>query len=92
MAKKVTLESLAKLITAGFAASDKKVAALAEDMTDLRRELKGDVLAVGQQVTSIETQLRGMNYGKLEGRVTNLEEKVFGAPRAKSRGRTIIRP
>jgi hypothetical protein len=92
MAKKITLASLAAdmrkgfaalttRMEQGFAASDKKFAALAEDMTDMRRELKSDIGAVQQQVNSIETQLRGMKHDKLETRVTKLEEQVFGPHR-----------
>lgn len=81
--KKVTLEGLAKLITDGFTASDKKFAALAEDMTDMRKDMatKHQLIALHSQVNSIETQLRGMKHDKLETRVTKLEEEVFGQPR-----------
>lgn len=83
MAKKITLEGLAKLITVGFAASDKKFAALAEDMTDIRKDMatKHQLIALHSQVDSIATQVRGMKHDKLETRVTNLEEKVFGQAR-----------
>ena len=43
--KKITLGGLANLITDGFAASDKKFAALAEDIADIRKDMatKDDV-------------------------------------------------
>ena len=40
------------------------------------------VIALHTQVNSIESQLRGMNHTKLQARVTDLEEKVFGESRA----------
>jgi hypothetical protein len=47
-----------------------------------RRELKGDIVRVSEQVASIETQLRDMKHTKLHARVADLEEKVFGTARA----------
>lgn len=94
MAKKMTLEMLATQIAKGFAKHGKEIHDLTEsvahvvkhmatkdDIADLRRELKGDVVAVGQQVASIETQLREMKHDKLVTRVTKLEGEVFGASR-----------
>jgi hypothetical protein len=49
-----------------------------DDIAGLRRELKGDILTVQMQVNSIEQQLRDT---KIEVRLGNLEDKVFGAPR-----------
>jgi hypothetical protein len=43
---------------------------------------KEHIIALGTQVNSIETQLRGMKHSKLDGRVADLEEKVFGESRA----------
>ena len=37
--------------------------------------------AVSEQVASIETQLRDMKHTKLQARVADLEEKVFGTAR-----------
>ena len=53
-----------------------------EDMRDLKSELKGDFAHLGEQVASIETDIRGMKRAQLEFRVADLEDKVFG----KSRG------
>ena len=39
------------------------------------------VIALHAQVNSIETELRGMRHGKLENRVDDLEEEVFGKVR-----------
>jgi hypothetical protein len=52
-----------------------------DDIASMRTELKGDVVRVSEQVTSIETQLRGMKHVKLQARVADLEEEVFGRPR-----------
>ena len=77
MAKKITLASIAAQIEKGFGA-------VASDIADIKRDMatKEQVIALHTQVNSIETQLRGMNHGKLETRVTNLEEEVFGKRRA----------
>jgi hypothetical protein len=42
---------------------------------------KEQVIALHMQVNSIETELRDMKRHKLVTRVTDLEEKVFGAAR-----------
>ena len=46
------------------------------------RDLKGDILRLSEQVTSIEGDIRSMKRAKLEFRVADLEEKVFGKSRA----------
>jgi len=45
-------------------------------------DLKGDIARLGEQVTSIESEIRGMKQAKLEFRVADLEEKVFGKSRS----------
>jgi hypothetical protein len=40
------------------------------------------IIAVHTQINSIETQPRAMKHGKLQDRVADLEEKVFGESRA----------
>ena len=81
MAKKITLETIAAQLTHMDARIEKGFGAVAEDIADLRRELKGDIVAVAQQVNSIETDLRGMKRDKLVTRVADLEEEVFGEAR-----------
>ena len=58
-----------------------------EDIAELRAEFKKDMgglatkeqlFGLQTQVNSIESQLRHMNHGKLEVRVADLEEEVFG--------------
>ena len=95
MAKKITLETLAAQMAKGFATQGKEIRDLTEsvahvvkhmatkdDIADVRRELKGDIVRVSEQVASIETQLRDMKHTKLHARVADLEEKAFGQPRA----------
>jgi hypothetical protein len=53
-----------------------------EDIGDLKSELKHDILRLSEQVTSIEGDIRSMKRAKLEFRVADLEEKVFGKSRA----------
>jgi hypothetical protein len=85
MAKKVTLESLdarftklAELIERGFEA-------VAEDIGTIKSEIaatREQTIAVHGHVNAIEGQLREMKYVKLQGRVADLEEEVFGDARA----------
>ena len=65
----------------------KLVEAIAEDVTGIDERLdslatKEQVIALHTQVHSIETELRGMKHTKLQARVADLEEEVFGETRA----------
>jgi hypothetical protein len=87
MAKKTLeqkIDALTSIVEKGFAASDSKFGAIAEDIADIKHDMatKDQVLALHTQVNSIETELRGMKHTKLQARVADLEEKVFGASRA----------
>ena len=79
--KKLSLENkidaLTGLVEKGFAA-------VAEDIGDLREKMatKEQIIALHTQVSSIETELRGMKHTKLQARVSDLEEEVFGETRA----------
>jgi hypothetical protein len=44
--------------------------------------IKDQIIALHTQVNAIETQLRGMKHAKLQSRVADLEEEVFGETRA----------
>jgi hypothetical protein len=79
--KKVTLETLAAQIEKGFASTDKTFEAIADDITDIKRDMvtKDQVIAIHTQISSIERQLRET---KTEIRLADLEEKVFGKLRA----------
>jgi len=76
MAKKTTLNELGDML-----AHVVKHMATKDDIAALRSELKGDIVRVGEQALSIETQLRGMKHTKLHARVADLEEEVFGGSR-----------
>lgn len=52
-----------------------------EDLAELRKELKGDTIRLQTQVNSIEMNIREMRRDRLESRVSDLEEKVFGKSR-----------
>jgi hypothetical protein len=77
MAKETTLNEIGEMV-----AHVVKHMATKDDIAEVRRELKGDILRVSEQVASIETQLRGMKHVKLQSRVADLEEEVFGETRA----------
>jgi predicted nuclease with TOPRIM domain len=64
-------------MTKGFASLETRMergfASVADDIADLRTELKGDIAPVGEQLTSIEAELRRINH-----RLDVLEEQVSG--------------
>jgi prophage DNA circulation protein len=74
------IDALTSIVEKGFAASDRKFGAIADDIADIRDNMatKDQVLTLQTQVNSIEQQLRET---RIEVRLGNLEEKVFGAPR-----------
>ena len=79
MAKKTTeqkIDALTTIVEKGFAA-------VAADIADIKRDMatKEQGIAIQTQVNSIETDIRSMKQSKLEVRVGDLEEKVFGASR-----------
>jgi hypothetical protein len=76
MTKKITLKEIGDMLVHVV-----KHMATKEDLAEVRRELKADIFNVQTQVNSIESQIRGMNHGRLEMRVADLEEKVFGKSR-----------
>ena len=68
----------------GFASVADDIADIKTDVDNIKRDMvtKDQVISLHTQVNSIESQLRGMNHTKLQARVADLEEKVFGASRA----------
>ena len=54
--------------------------AVAEDISKLAT--KDQIIALHTQVSSMETELRGMKHTKLQSRVAHLEEEIFGETRA----------
>ena len=85
--KKITLETLSAQMQKGFASiearTERGFAAVADDIADIKHDMarKDQIIALHTQVNSIETQLRGMKHVKLETRVADLEDKVFGKTR-----------
>ena len=77
MAKETTLNEIGEML-----AHVVKHMATKDDIAEVRRELKGDIVRVSEQVASIETEIRGMKHTELHARVADIEEKVFGAARA----------
>jgi hypothetical protein len=74
MAKETTLNEIGEMLEHVV-----KHMATKDDIAELRHELKGDIVHLGDQVNSIERQLRET---KTEVRLAALEEKVFcDAPR-----------
>ena len=88
MARKTTLENkidaLTSMVEKGFAGVADDIAGIADDIAGIKRDMatKDQIIALHTQVNAIETQLRDMNHAKLETRVSDLEDKVFGRSRA----------
>ena len=87
MAKKTTLNDIAAMLTTygkeirdltASVAHVVKHMATKDDLAELKRELKGDIASVHDQVNSIEKQL---THARVETRLADLEEKVFGTAR-----------
>ena len=94
--KKITLETLSAQMTKAFATQGKEISDLTEtvsfvvknmatkdDIAEIRRDMatKEQVVALHQQVNAIESHLRDMQHTKLQSRVADLEENVFGKAR-----------
>ena len=78
MTKKTTLDELGKMI------AHVKHMATKDDIAEIRKEMatKEQLVTLHAQVSAIETQLRDMKHTKLQSRVADLEERVFGEARA----------
>jgi hypothetical protein len=63
MAKETTLNEIGEML-----AHVVKHMATKDDVAAVRTELKGDIVRVGEQVASIEVQLRDMRHVKLQSR------------------------
>ncbi len=80
MVKKTTLNELGEMVA--HIVQYMSTLATKEDISTLRSELKGDIVGLGTQVNSLESQIREMKYTKMQARVMDLEEKVFGESRS----------
>jgi hypothetical protein len=77
MAKKTTLNEVGEML-----AHVVKHMATKDDIASLRTELKADIVRLGDQVHSIEQQLRDT---KIEVRLGNIEQEIFGKTRRSCR-------
>lgn len=64
--QKVTLDTLARMVAAGFAETATK-----KDLESLRTELKGDIARLEGRVTGLEDRVTG-----LEGEIHNVEDRL----------------
>ena len=90
--KKITLDqkidALTTIVEKGFAGVEVRMergfAAVADDIADVKRDTatKHQIVTLHTQANSIETELRAMKHTKLQARVADLEEEVFGKTRA----------
>jgi hypothetical protein len=73
------IDALTSIVEKGFAA-------VAGDIADIKRDTatKEQIIALHSQVSAIEADIRTLKQAKLETRVADLEDEVFGAskPRA----------
>jgi hypothetical protein len=87
-AKKISVEqkidALTNIVEKGFAAVAGDIADAKNDIAGIKHDMatKDQVFALQTQVNAIETDIRGMKHTKLQSRVADLEEEVFGAARA----------
>jgi hypothetical protein len=74
-AKKTTLESLAKLISESSASADKKFAALAEDISDIKAIMatKDDISRLDTKIDSVESNLSGQ-INRIDTKLTKFKE------------------
>ena len=79
--KKSEIQELSEFIRDHMATKE-DVAEIRSELRGGVKELKGDIVRLAEQVTSIEGDIRSMKRAKLEFRVADLEEKVFGKSRA----------
>jgi predicted RecB family endonuclease len=72
IAKKTTLDSLAALVSKGFASADKKFTALAEDIDDIKK-----TMATKDDVAEVKTRL-GARIDRLDAKIDRVDSKLGG--------------
>ena len=79
MTKDITLKEVGEMLEHVV-----KHMATKDDIAEIRNDMarKDQLVTLHTQLSSIETQLRAMKHTKLESRVLDLEEEVFGETRA----------
>jgi hypothetical protein len=76
------IDALTSIVEKMDARMDKGFAAIAEDMADLAT--KDQIIALHTQISAIEADIRTMKQAKLETRVADLEDEVYGASKARA--------
>ena len=80
------IDQLTEIVKAGFAnletRMEKGFGAVAEDVEELRTELKGDISNLGEQLTNMEAEIKPVARVRLPERMSDVEKEIFGAPKA----------
>jgi hypothetical protein len=80
------IDQLTEIVKAGFAnletRMDKGFGAVAEDIEELRTELKGDIANVGEQFTNMEAEIKPITRARLPARMSDVEKDIFGVSKA----------
>lgn len=83
------VDALTSIVERSFAKQGREIKDLTESVTFVVKHMatkeetasKDQMIALHTQVNGIETDIRSMKHAKLEVRVADLEEKVFGRAR-----------
>ena len=77
------IDQLTEIVKAGFAnlgtRMEKGFGAVAEDVEELRTELKGDIFNLGEQLTNMEAEIKPVTRARLPERMSDVEKDLFGA-------------
>jgi len=80
------IDQLTEIVKAGFAnletRMEKGFGAVAEDVEELRTELKGNILDLGEQLTNMEAEIKPVTRARLPERMSDVEKDVFGVSKA----------
>jgi hypothetical protein len=76
------IDQLTEIVKTGFAnleaRMEKGFAAVAEDIEELRTELKGDIANVGEQLTKMEAEIKPITRARLPERMSDVEKDILG--------------
>jgi hypothetical protein len=80
------IDQLTEIVKAGFASletrMEKGFGAVAEDVEELRTELKGDIANLSEQLTNMEGEVKPITRARLPERMSAVEKDLFGASKA----------
>ena len=80
------IDQLTEIVKAGFAnletRMEKGFGAVAEDVEELRTELKGDIANLSEQLTNMEAEIKPITRARLPERVNDIEKDLFGVSKA----------